>query len=101
MVEFSLEKGISRCWQEFLSPLDSIPEGYQYRCTKFSRVSHNLCPGFEKYATDYRQILASLHQFMSVGRASKSKLPPIYVMPDHTEAHQFIMDKAGYTDATS
>jgi len=105
VVEFSLEKGISRCWQEFLSPLDSIPEGYQYRCTKFSRVSHNLCPGFEKYATDYRQILASLHQFMSVGRTSKSKLPPIYVMPDHTEAAecitQFIMDKAGYTDSAN
>ena len=25
VVEYSLEKGISRCWQEFHSPLDRIP----------------------------------------------------------------------------
>jgi len=105
VVEFSLEKGITRCWQEFLSPLDSIPRGYQYRCTKFSRVSHNLCPEFERYATDYRQILASLQQFMSVGKTSTTTLPPIYVMPDHTEAAecitQFMMDKAGFTESAN
>ena len=105
VVEFNLEKGISRCWQEFLSPLDSIPRGYQYRCTKFSRVSHNLCPEFEMYATDYKQILASLQQFMSMGKSSDHTMPPIYVMPDHTEAAecitQFIMDKAGHTEITN
>jgi len=103
VVEFSLEKGVTRCWQEFLSPLDSIPLGYQYRCTKFSRVSHNLCPEFEMYATDYKQILNSLHQFLSKGQTTQSKLPPIYVMPDHAEAAecitQFMMDKAGVKEA--
>eukprot|EP00092_Neocalanus_flemingeri_P005857 GFUD01006304.1.p1 GENE.GFUD01006304.1~~GFUD01006304.1.p1 ORF type:complete len:481 (-),score=167.66 GFUD01006304.1:83-1525(-) len=104
VVEFSLEKGISRCWQEFLSPLDSIPKGYQYRCTRFSRVSHNLCPEFEKYATDYEQILSSLMQFLSVGQTDKAILPPIYVMPEHEEAAecitQFMMDKARYREST-
>jgi len=105
VVEFSLEKGISRCWQEFLSPLDSIPKGYQYRCTKYSRVSHNLCPEFERFATDYTQILTSLRQFMSMGQTSQSTMPPIYVMPDHVEAAecitQFIMDKAGHRETTN
>jgi len=104
VVEFSLEKGVSRCWQEFLSPMDSIPKGYQYRCTKFSRVSHNLCPEFEKYATDYTQIMSSLQQFLSLGQTNPSTLPPIYVMPEHMEAAecitQFIMDKAGHSQTT-
>merc|ERR1719369_2063468 len=69
VVEFSLEKGISRCWQEFLSPL------------------------------------ASMQQFMSVGKTSTTTLPPIYVMPDHTEAAecitQFIMDKSGFTESAN
>jgi len=105
VVEFSLEKGISRCWQEFLSPLDSIPTGYQYRCTKYSRVSHNLCPEFERFATDYSQIFSSLQQFLSMGQTSQSTMPPIYVMPDHMEAAecitQFIMDKAGHNETTN
>jgi len=96
VVEFNLEKGISRCWQEFLSPLDSIPRGYQYRCTKFSRVSHNLCPEFEKYATDYKQILASLQQFMSMGKSSDHTMPPIYVMPIECLA-QYTMEKDQYS----
>ena len=102
VVEFSLEKGVTRCWQEFLSPLDSIPLGYQYRCTKFSRVSHNLCPQFEMYATDYTQILNSLQQFLSKGQIIQSTMATIYVIPDHMEAAecitQFMMDKAGHNE---
>merc|ERR1719452_237431 len=49
VVEFSLEKGVVRCWQEFLSPMDSIPMGYKYKCIQTSRVTHNLTPDFEHY----------------------------------------------------
>jgi hypothetical protein len=42
VVEFNLEKGIVKCWQEFLSPLDSIPIGYKYKCIQSSRVTHCL-----------------------------------------------------------
>ena len=83
VVEYSLEKGISRCWQEFHSPLDRIPMGYLYRCTKYSRVYHNLCPEFERFPTDCSQILSSLQQFLSMGQ---STMPPMYVMQDHMKA---------------
>eukprot|EP00092_Neocalanus_flemingeri_P016616 GFUD01017977.1.p1 GENE.GFUD01017977.1~~GFUD01017977.1.p1 ORF type:complete len:495 (-),score=145.53 GFUD01017977.1:1213-2598(-) len=94
VVEFSLEKGVIRCWQEFLSPLDSIPVGYKYKCIQSSRVTHNLTPDFEHYQTDYSKIMASLVQFLGGG----DKQPPLYVMPDHVDAAdcitQFITNKA-------
>ena len=78
--------------------MGSIPMGYQYRCTKYSKVSHNLCPEFERFSTDCSQILSSLQQFLSMGQTSQSTMPPIYVLPDLMEAAecitQLIMDKA-------
>ena len=94
VVEFSLEQGVIRCWQEFLSPMDSIPMGYKYKCIQSSRVTHNLTPDFEHYQTDYRKIMASLIQFLGCG----DNLPPLYVMPDHMDAAdcitEFIATKA-------
>jgi len=96
IVEFNLEKGITKCWQEFISPLDSIPEGYRYRCIKYSRETHNISPDFEQYQSDYPKIMDSLQKFMNVG--SKS-IPPIYVMPTHKEVAecitQFITERSG------
>jgi len=104
VVEFNLERGITGCWHKFLSPLDSIPEGYQYKCIRFARDTHNLCKNFEGYETDYSKILKELETFISKGKTSR-KLPPIYVMPDHVEAAecitQFIMDKAGEPNSLS
>jgi len=94
VVEFNLEKGILRCWQEFLSPLDSIPVGYKYKCIQSSRVTHNLTPDFEYYQTDYGKIMESLLRFLGGG----DELPPLYVMPDHMDTAdcitQFITDKS-------
>ena len=94
VVECNLEKGILRCWQEFLSPLDSIPVGYKYRCIQSSRVTHNLTPDFEHYQTDYKKIIDSLIRFLGGG----VDLPPLYVMPDHMDTAdcitQFIMDRS-------
>jgi len=94
VVEFNLDKGILRCWQEFLSPLDSIPVGYKYKCIQSSRVTHNLTPDFEYYQTDYGKILESLVRFLGGG----DDFPPLYVMPDHMDAAdcitQFIIDKS-------
>jgi len=94
VVEFNLEKGILRCWQEFLSPLDSIPVGYKYKCIQSSRVTHNLTPDFEYYQTDYGKIMESLVRFLGGG----DELPPLYVMPDHMDTAdcitQFITDKS-------
>jgi len=94
VVEFNLEKGIVKCWQEFLSPLDSIPMGYKYKCIQSSRVTHNLTPDFEHYQTDYSKIMDSLVMFLGGG----DNLPPLYVMPDHMDTAdcitQFILNKS-------
>jgi len=86
VVEFSLEKGVVRCWQEFLSPMDSIPMGYKYKCIQTSRVTHNLTPDFEHYQNDYKKIMDSLIQFVG----GETKMPPLYVMPSHMDAADYI-----------
>ena len=60
VVEFSLQRGVIRCWQEFLSPLDSIPLGHKYKCQQHARVTHFLTQEFEHYQSDYRSVMASL-----------------------------------------
>ena len=90
VVEFSLERGVKRIWQEFLSPLDSVPEGYKYKCQQHARVTHHLTAEFQHYQTDYKVIMESLIQFLSRNR--EGKLPPIYVMPEHMDAAYCITD---------
>ena len=94
VVEFNLEKGIVKCWQEFLSPLDSIPMGYKYKCIQSSRVTHNLTPDFEHFQKDYNKIMDSLVMFLG----GHDNLPPLYVMADHMDAAecvtQFIIEKS-------
>lgn len=90
VVEFSLERGVMRTWHEFLSPLDSVPEGYKYRCLKHARVTHNLTSEFEYYETDYRVVMESLIQFL--GGTNEGKLPPLYVVADHMDAAECITE---------
>ena len=63
-----------------------------------TRVSHNLCPEFERFATDYSQILSSLQQFLSMGQ---STMPPIYVMSDHMGAAKCITQSSWTRLATA
>ena len=90
VVEFSLERGVKRIWHEFLSPLDSVPVGYKYKCQQHARVTHHLTAEFEHYQTDYKVIIESLIQFLS--RNNEEMLPPIYVMPDHMDAAECITE---------
>lgn len=55
-----------RCWQEFISPLDSVPLGHKYKCVQHARVTHYLTTQFEHYQTDYRSIMNSLLQVLGV-----------------------------------
>merc|ERR1719481_1800124 len=111
VVEFSLAEGVTRCWTELMSPMDSIPTGYKYRCIRHSRVRHNLTVEFEHYETDYRQIVETFSAFISGGygkaRSERNiaRLPPVYSMPGlETEAAQcimrFMLDKAGLPEAS-
>ena len=90
MVEFSLERGVMRTWHEFLTPLDSVPEGYKYRCLKHARVTHNLTSEFEYYKTHYRVFMESLIQFL--GGTNEGKLPPLYVLAHHMDAAECITE---------
>jgi len=111
VVEFSLREGMTRCWAELVSPLDSIPLGYAYRCVYHSRVTHNLTVDFEHYETDYSLIVRSLATFLNGGRrgagceVAPRALPPVYTMPGlEAEAAscilRFMLDKAGLAQAT-
>ena len=90
VIEFSLERGVVRTWQEFLSPMESVPVGYKYKCQQHARVTHHLTAEFEHYETDYRGIMESLVRFM--GGTEEGKLPPLYVMPDHMDAADCITE---------
>ena len=84
VVEWSLEGGVKRCWQEFVSPGDSVPVGYKHKVQQHARVTHYLTPEFEHYVTDYREIMTGLIKFL--GGARDGRLPPLYVMAGNQEA---------------
>lgn len=90
VAEFTLERGVTRVWQEFVSPGDTVPLGHKYKCQKHARVTHNLLPEFEYFETNHRQIVASLFQFM--GSEEEGPLPPLYVAPHHQDAASCILD---------
>ena len=50
----------------------------------------SLSQGFEHYQSDYHAIMQSLIAFL--GGAKNDQLPPLYVLPDHTEAAECIAD---------
>jgi len=93
VVKFSVAEGVTQAWTELISPLDSIPLGYKYRCVRHSRVTHNLTDDFEDYETDYKTVVRSLKEFLGgPGHLPSSSLPPLYVMPGvETEAAQCIL----------
>jgi len=91
VAEFSLERGVTRVWQEFVSPGDSVPLGHKYKCQKHARVTHNLLPEFEHYETNHRQIVASLFQFLGSSEEGEP-LPPLYVAPHHEVAASCIVE---------
>ena len=72
-------------WHKFISPLDSIPIGYKYRCIYHARNTHFLTPDFDLYDTDIKGIMDSLVEFLG-GVDDDDELPPLYVMPDHMPA---------------
>merc|ERR1712107_505207 len=67
IVEFSLEAGVTRTWHKFISPLQSVPLGYKFRCVEHARNTHYLTPDFEEFETDYVKVLESMTQFLGVG----------------------------------
>ena len=81
-------------WSDLLTMswifLDSVPEGYKYRCLKHARVTHNLTSEFEYYETDYRVVMESLIQFL--GGTNEGKLRPLYVLADHKDAAECITE---------
>jgi len=90
IVEFSLEAGVTRTWHKFISPLQSVPLGYKFRCVEHARNTHYLTPDFEEFETDYVKVLESMMQFLGVGNDQES-LPPLYVVPDHLPVADWIM----------
>jgi len=79
VTEFNIEGGIIKTWHKFISPLDSIPIGYKFRCISYARNTHFLTPDFEKYETDMKSVLESLVEFLG---GDEDDLPPLYVLPD-------------------
>ena len=83
-------------WHDFISPLDSIPIGYKYRCIKHARNTHFLTPDFERYNTDMKDVLGSLVEFLG---GDEEELPPLYAAPDHLAAADcvtsFLVNRAG------
>lgn len=98
VVRFSIKEGILETWHSFVSPLDSIPVGYQYKCILHARNTHFLTKEFPHYDTNMQKILGELVEFLG---GDETDLPPLYVIPDHIEAAScitdFILDKAGNT----
>ena len=86
-------------WHEFVSPLDSVPIGYKYKCIEHARNTHFLTKEFlSSYNTDMKKILGDIVEFLG---GDEEDLPPIYVIPDHSETAtcitNCILDKAGDT----
>jgi len=92
IVEFSIEAGLGKSFQEFISPI-KVPFGYRFECLKKSKETHNIPPDpndFDLYVGDYKLIFESMKKFMTNGEPG-AELPPLYVMPNHTEAAEFIV----------
>jgi len=98
VVKFSIKDGVIETWHGFISPLDSIPIGYQYLCILHARNTHFLTKEFPHYDTNMKKILGEIIEFLG---GDDGDLPPLYVLPDHNEAAtcitDFILDKAGNT----
>jgi len=89
IVEFSVESGVKKTWHKFISPLDSVPIGYKYRCISYARNTHFLTPDFDLYDKDMAGILRSLVDFLG---GDEEDLPPLYVVADHMPAADCITD---------
>jgi len=98
IVKFSLEEGIEDTWQEFVSPLDSVPLGYKFKCIQRARETHCLGPDFTQYREDMKDILDEILGFLQAGEGA-GNLPPLYVGKDDMEAAEnianFITERAG------
>jgi len=92
IVEYSIENGLGKCFQEFISPI-KIPVGYRYQCNEKSKKTHNIPPDphdFNLYIEDYGLIFESMKNFMTSEDPGDSFLP-LYVMSNHMEAAEFIV----------
>jgi len=92
IVEYSIENGLGKCFQEFVSPI-KIPVGYRYQCNEKSKKTHNIPSDpydFDLYVEDYDLIFKIMKNFMTSEDPGEGLLP-VYVMPKHVEAAEFIV----------
>ena len=93
LVEYSVKNGLVKTLHMFVSPTQ-VPIGYRYVATEKSKSTHNIPPDpedFDKYEKNFNQIFTSIKNFVSAGNSS-SVILPLYVMPNHKEAAEFIID---------
>jgi len=93
VVSFSLEGGILNTWQEFVSPLDSVPVGHRFVIMKRARETHCLTQDSTVYREDMGGILDEILALLRDNKAERdSVLPPLYVGKDDLEAAEFITE---------